>query len=84
MDLQRNLLIGAIILLSFMLLTEWMAFKEERSPTAQIASQPQSAQTAVPRSDGIPEAPAAEPSQQDDLPLVSAPQTEPEEAPAGL
>lgn len=31
MDLQRSLLIGAIAILSFMLLTEWVAFKDERS-----------------------------------------------------
>jgi YidC/Oxa1 family membrane protein insertase len=30
MDLQRTLLIGAIALLSFMLLTEWVAFKETK------------------------------------------------------
>lgn len=30
MDIQRTLLIGAIVLLSFMLLTEWVAFKDER------------------------------------------------------
>ena len=31
MDLQRSLLIGVIAILSFMLLTEWVAFKDERS-----------------------------------------------------
>jgi YidC/Oxa1 family membrane protein insertase len=31
MDLQRSLLIGAIAVLSFMLLTEWVAFKEDKS-----------------------------------------------------
>jgi YidC/Oxa1 family membrane protein insertase len=34
MDLQRSLLIGAIAVLSFMLLTEWVAFKDERTATA--------------------------------------------------
>ena len=34
MDLQRSLLIGAIAVLSFMLLTEWVAFKEDRTDTA--------------------------------------------------
>jgi len=34
MDLQRSLLIGAIAVLSFMLLTEWVAFKEDRTATA--------------------------------------------------
>lgn len=31
MDLQRTLLIGAIAALSFMLLTEWVAFKDEKT-----------------------------------------------------
>ncbi|PLW83442.1 membrane protein insertase YidC [Kineobactrum sediminis] len=31
MDLQRTLLIGAIALLSFMLLTEWVEFRDEKS-----------------------------------------------------
>ncbi len=31
MDLQRSLLIGAIAVLSFMLLTEWVAFKEDKT-----------------------------------------------------
>ena len=34
MDLQRSLLIGAIAVLSFMLLTEWVAFKDDRTATA--------------------------------------------------
>ena len=38
MDLQRSLLIGAIAVLSFMLLTEWVAFKEQRAPAAQETS----------------------------------------------
>ena len=35
MDLQRSLLIGAIAVLSFMLLTEWVAFKEEKTAAAE-------------------------------------------------
>ena len=35
MDLQRTLLIGAIAVLSFMLLTEWVAFKDARSSDSQ-------------------------------------------------
>jgi YidC/Oxa1 family membrane protein insertase len=31
MDLQRSLLIGAIAVLSFMLLTDWVAFKDEKT-----------------------------------------------------
>ena len=38
MDLQRSLLIGAIAVLSFMLLTEWVAFKEERAPAPEQTS----------------------------------------------
>jgi len=34
MDLQRSLLIGAIAVLSFMLLTEWVAFKDAKSNAA--------------------------------------------------
>jgi YidC/Oxa1 family membrane protein insertase len=35
MDLQRSLLIGAIAILSFMLLTEWVAFKDDRATEQQ-------------------------------------------------
>ena len=39
MDLPRSLLIGAIAVLSFMLLTEWVAFKDDRiAATAQETS----------------------------------------------
>ena len=38
MDLQRSLLIGAIAVLSFMLLTEWVAFKESSTVIPQAAS----------------------------------------------
>ena len=38
MDLQRSLLIGAIAVLSFMLLTEWVGFKEDRAPVTQETS----------------------------------------------
>ena len=34
MDLQRTLLIGAIAVLSFMLLTEWVAFKDAKNSAA--------------------------------------------------
>ena len=34
MDIQRTLLIGAAFLLGYMLLTEWVAFKDERSTLA--------------------------------------------------
>jgi YidC/Oxa1 family membrane protein insertase len=38
MDLQRSLLIGAIAVLSFMLLTEWVAFKDEKTSAATESS----------------------------------------------
>ena len=38
MDLQRSLLIGATAVLSFMLLTEWVAFKESNTVAPQAAS----------------------------------------------
>mgnify|MGYP000370323613 CR=1 FL=1 len=38
MDLQRSLLIGAIAVLSFMLLTEWVAFKDEKTAAAETKS----------------------------------------------
>ena len=34
MDVIRSLLIGVIAVLSFMLLTEWVNFKEARAPAA--------------------------------------------------
>lgn len=45
MDFQRYLLIGAIAVLSFMLLTEWVQFKEQRSGTDVVAAYQQSNQT---------------------------------------
>jgi len=38
MDLQRSLLIGAIAVLSFMLLTEWVAFKDEKTSAVAESS----------------------------------------------
>jgi YidC/Oxa1 family membrane protein insertase len=43
MDIQRTLLIGAALLLSFMLMTEWVNFKDQASATAA----PESRLTAV-------------------------------------
>lgn len=49
MDLQRSLLIGAIAVLSFMLLTEWVAFKDAKTATvAQETSRLMSDDTTVP------------------------------------
>ena len=39
MDIQRTLLIGAIALLSFMLLSEWVAFRDAREADAAPATQ---------------------------------------------
>ena len=59
MDLQRSLLIGAIVLLSFMLLTEWVAFKDEKSAATEQqatrlinADQPQAETTELPDTAG--------------------------------
>ncbi len=38
MDLQRSLLIGAIAVLSFMLLTEWVSFKEDHAAAPQAVA----------------------------------------------
>jgi YidC/Oxa1 family membrane protein insertase len=71
MDLQRSLLIGAIAVLSFMLLTEWVAFKDARtaSTTAEtpriLSDESTAANPAVPE---VPAAPAS--SANDDLPTA--------------
>ena len=72
MDLQRSLLIGAIALLSFMLLTEWVAFKDARSvteaeETTRLIGGNGSAPAPTP---DLPAEPAAQAS--DDLPPVPA------------
>ncbi len=83
MDLQRTLLIGAFALLSFMLLTEWVAFKEART----TASQPTATRLlngADASGSSLPELPAvgdsAIASSNEDLP--QAPQSADEAAPA--
>ena len=71
MDLQRSLLIGAIAVLSFMLLTEWIQFTEARKsdsvvterltsnePTDAIPGLDTASTVATPDSDDIPTAPA--------------------------
>ncbi|KGE04435.1 membrane protein insertase YidC [Pseudohaliea rubra] len=45
MDIQRTLLIGAIALLSFMLLTEWVAFRDAREASVTPATQRLTADT---------------------------------------
>lgn len=55
MDIQRTLLIGAIALLSFMLLSEWVAFRDAREAAATPATQRLTANDAA----ALPELPAA-------------------------
>ena len=74
MDLQRSLLIGAIAVLSFMLLTEWVAFKEERAAVPEEASRLIS-RTDAPTSE-LPEPGAEINSEQEDLPTVTMEQDE--------
>ena len=82
MDLQRSLLIGAIAVLSFMLLTEWVAFKDAKS--AAIAEE---TTRLIAHNEGItPDLPTpvvdASPSTADDLP--SAPEEEVNTAAANI
>ncbi|MEM1114028.1 MAG: membrane protein insertase YidC [Pseudomonadota bacterium] len=60
MDLQRTLLIGAIALLSFMLLTEWVAFKKARTapPVAESRLITGTAETPTAPDLEVPPAPA--------------------------
>jgi YidC/Oxa1 family membrane protein insertase len=73
MDLQRSLLIGAIAVLSFMLLTEWVAFKESKNAAGQDTTRLISSQeTPVP---SLPDSPQPEPDSSDieeDLPSAPA------------
>ncbi len=69
MDVIRSLLIGVIAVLSFMLLTEWVKFKQERAPAALPPSA--SVQAATPAE--LPSAPTD--SGAADIPVVDAPPT---------
>lgn len=81
MDLQRSLLIGAIAVLSFMLLTEWVAFKDEKvaSQTTQTTRLISNGGDTAAASE-MPELPSAvqETAAADDLPAL--PQSESEAA----
>ncbi len=82
MDLQRSLLIGAIAVLSFMLLTEWVAFKDDRTASAEPQTQRLIGADHVSTSDVPIAAPAAEATAapEEDLPTVAsdeAPETTP-------
>ena len=57
MDFQRTLLIGAIALLSFMLLTEWVAFKDAKT----TAEQPVASRLIAAEPDSLPDPAAASP-----------------------
>ncbi|MCR9185424.1 MAG: membrane protein insertase YidC [Halieaceae bacterium] len=74
MDFQRTLLIGAIALLSFMLLTEWVAFKDAKT----TAAQPTASRLISSEPDGLPatgsELPLA-------VPAITAPGTGDEDLP---
>ena len=72
MDLQRTLLIGVIGVLSFMLLTEWIPFKEQRAAEMPAARAQQAPVDAVPDLPAM-DAPTAQAQQldPDDLPSVS-------------
>ena len=70
MDLQRSLLIGAIAVLSFMLLTEWVAFKEEKTAAANQTSRIISNDDS-PRSSNLPELPSEDtPADSDEIPTA--------------
>lgn len=72
MDLQRSLLIGAIAVLSFMLLTEWVAFKDERESsrlpdTTRILNSDASSDQEMPTAPALSEAAG-----EDDIPTAPA------------
>ncbi|MEZ5570620.1 MAG: membrane protein insertase YidC [Halioglobus sp.] len=69
MDLQRTLLIGAIGVLSFLLLTQWVAFKDAKTSTSlqqttRIISDGEDVPTTVPKDSGAMPSASAE-----DIPL---------------
>jgi YidC/Oxa1 family membrane protein insertase len=75
MDLQRSLLIGAIAVLSFMLLTNWVAFKDEKTAataetTSRIISNSTSRNVEIP---DVEESLASADSGLDDIPVAGAP-----------
>ncbi len=85
MDLQRSLLIGAIAVLSFMLLTEWVAFKDARETAAEPVTQRlvERASNDSPDSSANPGLPDSEGSGAgatgDDIPTAPQQTTEPEQ-----
>ncbi|MDP4916563.1 MAG: membrane protein insertase YidC, partial [Haliea sp.] len=81
MDFQRTLLIGAIALLSFMLLTEWVTFKDAKTTASQpVASRLISAEPGglPPPVDELPDAVSASAnSNNEDLPQAPTSADEP-------
>ncbi len=81
MDLQRSLLIGAIAVLSFMLLTEWVAFKDERAAAEEVQTSrliSSGSEPAAQLPDLDQPAPTAQMAESDDIP--TAPEAEAESA----
>jgi YidC/Oxa1 family membrane protein insertase len=82
MDLQRSLLIGAIAVLSFMLLTNWVQFKDSRT-SSQIQENTRLTSSADAPNTAIPELPSATDDDiADDLPSVvetTTPAAQPQE-----
>jgi YidC/Oxa1 family membrane protein insertase len=85
MDIQRSLLIGAVLLLSFMLLSEWVNFKAERESAAspaveqRLTATPSATATAGPSATSpsagpavsdLPQAPVSAVAASEDLPSV--------------
>ncbi len=87
MELQRPLLLGAIAVLAFMLLTEWVAFREEYAqnnrPATAITSSGSMAGSAPdfvndnPMDSFSSDTAPAEPSASDDIPTLVSPQLAP-------
>ena len=65
MDVIRSLLIGAIAVLSFMLLTEWVNFKDERRPAAPVQ------QTITVADQDLPAAHTDLASDEEDIPVIT-------------
>ena len=85
MDFQRYILIAAIAVLSFMLMTEWVHFQEKRIAVADIAAAQNPTADSTPAGNvGVPDTTAvgatAEPGR--DIPLPQAPQATTATAPA--
>ncbi len=70
MDLQRSLLIGALAVLSFMLLTEWVAFKEDKATVPQAISRMIAEFADTPESANQTDITQIESSSRDDIPIA--------------